>query len=383
MPNSCRRFSPLLALLALWLAAAFPVMRAQSWIEDSFEDFADGRPDASGQNIYVSRDGTVRTIHRFDLNQDGYLDLIFNNTHDSITYVDATWGQFDAGRTFAHSSLAVLGSLRAAAGDLNRDGFADLVFCPNPDGIQHPRRFISIAWGDREGWSSNRITGVLPAWDPRAVAVADLNRDRWPDIVVLAQAPRRQPDGKPVDAMVMKVFWGSRLGFFLGRRQSRELPVSVDLKAADFDADGSRDVAVLTSENEIRIFWAGVRVVARGPAPEFHPRPPVGPRGRLPGGRGHRMGMGLADLVAGTDEGDPLHHQRRRPAQLEPAEPETVRTGVPHLHRRSGRRRTRRPGAHRVRHPACVGGASGGRPIVRAGFGSFGEMRETTILPAR
>ena len=290
MPNSCHRFSSLLTLLVLWLAAAFPAMRAQSWIEDSFEDFADGRLDASGQNIYVSRDGTVRTIHRFDLNQDGYLDLIFNNTHDSITYVDATWAQFDAGRNLSHSSLAVLGSLRAAAGDLNRDGFADLVFCPNPDGIQHPRRFVSVAWGGREGWSSNRITGVLPTWDPRAVAVADLNRDRWPDIVVLSQAPRRQPDGTPVDRMVMKVFWGSRLGFFLGRRQSRELPVSVDLKAADFDADGARGRCRVDLGKRDPGLLGGFRIVARDPAPEFHPRPPAGPRGRLPGGRGHRWG---------------------------------------------------------------------------------------------
>ena len=265
-------------------------MRAQNWIEDSFEDFANGRLDASGQNIYVSRDGTVRTIHRFDLNQDGYLDLIFNNTHDSITYVDATWGQFDAGRTLSHSSLAVLGSLRAAAGDLNRDGFADLVFCPNPDGIQHPRRFISIAWGGREGWSSNRITGVLPAWDPRAVAVADLNRDRWPDIVVLAQAPRRQPDGRPVDGMVMKVFLGQSAGLFSrqspepgaprfgrlegGRLRRRRSPGRC---RADL---GKRDPGLL----------GGFRIVARDPAPEFHPRPPGGPRDRLPGRRGHRWG---------------------------------------------------------------------------------------------
>ena len=128
----------------------------------------------------------------------------------------------------------MLGSLRAVAGDLNRDGITDLVFCPNPDGIQHPRRFVSIAWGGAEGWTSNRISGVLPAWDPRAAAIADLNRDHWPDIVVLAQAPRRQPDGTPVKNMVMKVFWGGRLGFYLGRRQIQELPMSVDMKAADF-----------------------------------------------------------------------------------------------------------------------------------------------------
>lgn len=61
------------------LGLAFPMIAAaQTWVEDSYADFADGRLDASGQNIYVSRDGSVRTIHRFDLNQDSFIDLVFN-----------------------------------------------------------------------------------------------------------------------------------------------------------------------------------------------------------------------------------------------------------------------------------------------------------------
>jgi len=63
---------------------------AQHWVDDSFEDLADGILDAAGQNIYVSRDGTIRTINRFDLNDDGYLDLIFNCTHDTYQMLPAT-----------------------------------------------------------------------------------------------------------------------------------------------------------------------------------------------------------------------------------------------------------------------------------------------------
>ena len=41
-------------------------------------DFSRSTLDAAGQNLYVNRDGKVRTINRFDLNDDGHLDLIFN-----------------------------------------------------------------------------------------------------------------------------------------------------------------------------------------------------------------------------------------------------------------------------------------------------------------
>ena len=54
-----------LALFSTALPAGEPVL----WVEDSFEDFADGQLDAAGQNLYVSRDGAVRSIHRFDLNR--------------------------------------------------------------------------------------------------------------------------------------------------------------------------------------------------------------------------------------------------------------------------------------------------------------------------
>ena len=49
-------------VIGILLIAA--IAHSQTWIEDSFEDFADGTFDASGQNIFVSRDGKVRTINR-------------------------------------------------------------------------------------------------------------------------------------------------------------------------------------------------------------------------------------------------------------------------------------------------------------------------------
>ena len=101
--------------------------------------------DAAGQNIYVSRDGKVRTINRFDLNDDGHLDLIFNCTHNTYQMLPATLGTLTPNGLVHSQEIAVEGSQHVALGDLNADGYTDAVFCPNRIGVHHDRRFLSIA----------------------------------------------------------------------------------------------------------------------------------------------------------------------------------------------------------------------------------------------
>ena len=240
----------------LWLSVFSEQSEAQDptwWVEDTFEDFADGRLDASGQNLYVARDGTLRTIHRFDLNQDGFLDLIFNSTHDTSAYIPATLASLTPRRRIQEAPLAVRGSIRALVTDLNRDGHSDLAFCPNYSGLQNNRRFLTIIWGGDDGWPSHRSNGVLPVHGAMALAAADLNRDQWPDLVVLngeAWLPQ-QPEGQ-----VVRIFWGSEHGYLLNRRQDLGVPEAFDLAASDFDGDGSGDVAVLTTQGVLRLFWS-------------------------------------------------------------------------------------------------------------------------------
>ena len=148
---------------------------SQTWTKDTFAEFTDGQLDASGHNLYVSRDGTVRTIHRFDLNQDA-------------------------------------------------------AFCPNPSGIQHSRRFVTVLWGGSDGWSAERSNGQLPVHTASRIAVADLNHDDWPDIVVLngpAWLPN-QPQGN-----IVRIFWGSPDGYLFSLRRDLGASSSLDLVAAD------------------------------------------------------------------------------------------------------------------------------------------------------
>ena len=249
----CHRQSALLVLTMLLWVIPVTSLLSETWIEDSFQDFADGQLDASGQNIYISRSGKIRTIQRFDLNQDGHLELIFNSTHDSYALLPATLGTMRPQGSIEQSSLAVEGSTEVELADLNRDGYLDAVFCPNKSGIQHSRRFVTILWGGEDGWPAHRSNGILPTRDARAIALADLNCDQWPDIVVLNS--KAWLVGQPAGNIV-RIFWGGPAGFLLSRRQDEGVEGAIDLTAGDFDGDGSSDLAVLTSRKTIEFFWS-------------------------------------------------------------------------------------------------------------------------------
>ena len=56
----------------------------QAWIHRGFEEFARGRFDNGGSNLYVNARGEIETIHRTDVNDDGYVDIVLANTHGYI-----------------------------------------------------------------------------------------------------------------------------------------------------------------------------------------------------------------------------------------------------------------------------------------------------------
>ena len=285
--------------LSVVLLPALPAIREsrgqQTWVDNRFEEFSKGTLDASGQNIYISRDGAIRTINQFDLNADGHLDLIFNCTHDTYQMVPATVGWLDDAAKSTEQPLAVEGSRQVALGDLNGDGYTDAVFCPNQIGVHHQRRHLSIAWGGADGWDARRINGALPMHGAVDVAIADLNADEFPDIAVLG-AERWRVD-QPVGNIV-RIFWGSADGYALVERLDLAVEGGTDLAAADFDANGTRELAVLSARGQVTLFRAGVDTSPT--------KPPVALRIVLPGDDVTCLtaadwdGSGQAGLLVGT-----------------------------------------------------------------------------------
>ena len=221
------------------------------WVEDTFEDFIDGNLDASGQNIYVRRDGTISTIHRYDINNDGYLDLFFGNTHDEQTVVSPVIAMIDKNKNVKSYELDILGSNHIQVSDLNRDGLSDLIFSLTNDGLQTSRRFLTIVYGDKEGWSSKKSGGLLTACNPLDIAIADINADGWPDVAIVNRA---YTTTKYLPKENIRVYLGGSDGFKIDKFKDFNSPDARCIVSGDFNEDGFDDFATLSREGGVRIF---------------------------------------------------------------------------------------------------------------------------------
>ena len=235
-----------LILLHHLLLVPCPALLGQdAWVEDSFEDFRDGTFDASGQNLFVTAQGRIRTIHRFDLNQDGHLDVVFCSSHDVMHSPKPTLLTHRAGRGAGDiGRLAMAGSVCGAAADMNKDGFLDLVLCPNQNGISH-RRYARVFWGGADGWVRQRTT-TLATNIARAVQIADVDGDGWPDVLVLNGQRWSEQEGG--EAM-LRIYWGSDESFRHEQHRDVLLGHARDMVVTDLDGDDRPDIAILQQSN--------------------------------------------------------------------------------------------------------------------------------------
>jgi hypothetical protein len=151
--------------------------------EKGFDTFSKGKFGNAGQNIYVSQKGVIQRIHQFDVNGDGFIDLPFANSHDdslrvpAYVYVDPLNGK-------ERIEIPTEGAYTGAVGDLNNDGYDDLVIGNQYDGASN-YTYAQIYYGSPKGYSTKRM---LNLWAPscKSVAIGDFNGDGRKDIAFVS-----------------------------------------------------------------------------------------------------------------------------------------------------------------------------------------------------
>ncbi len=191
-----------------------------------------------------------------DLNCDGWPDIFISShfhNRDFNQHSPVYWGS-ETGFTFEDRlDLPTVGAATSAAGDLDRDGYVDLVVptkIKDYDGVSDNKTLdgteVTIFWGSRAGPDPDR-TSTLAAYGPESVAIEDINGDSHPDLLVLCAATG-------TDETASRIYWGP-----FNQDPATEPPLSSTLETgkarssaiADFDGDGDLDIAISAYDSDV------------------------------------------------------------------------------------------------------------------------------------
>jgi len=277
-----------------------------AWIHGGFEEFVRGQFEDGGSNLYVNAHGVIETIHRTDVNNDGYVDIVLPNSHGYIER-GPTWiykVSTGDGKDRPRRELPNDSSWMSRVVDVDCDGYNDLVVVNAENGVTSELSSY-IYWGGPNGLTGERtefrtagaydvaicdITGnglpnvIFPsAWvdhhnpgrprpiqvfeqvEPRkfidaskrhgligmgavSVLCEDLNGDGRPELVV---ADYRNEFEYDTDSLL---YWGTPQGF--NAESPLRLPThhTMQVIAGDLNGNGWKDL-IFTGGNKIYIYW--------------------------------------------------------------------------------------------------------------------------------
>ena len=214
----------------------------KTWVTEGFDAFRCGTFGNAGQNVYVSKAGVLQRIYQYDLDKNGYFDLVFancQNHHESApSYVYSIDGKRIA-------TLPGQGSRSGLVADLNGDGITDVVIAGFVN-LLVPFTAADVYYGQPDGSYNENCRIRLQT--PQAV---DCSCGRFDGAKSPSLAFAMPKYG------VVRVYSQSELGFEWAKFS--DLKIDADLVAAgDFDGDGFDDLACRKEDSTATtVYWGG------------------------------------------------------------------------------------------------------------------------------
>ncbi|VAX21021.1 hypothetical protein MNBD_IGNAVI01-402 [hydrothermal vent metagenome] len=254
----------------LLLIFSITIMNAQSvWREESFDDFIDGSFDDGGANMYVSHNGKIQAINRWDVNNDSAVDILCVNSHSLVEMLDMSiyWGN---GKDFSisnHSYIPANGPMWVTADDLNNDGDMDLVVPNYSNGTWTDMdSFIYYGGLGKSDTVKNGEWGFYPfkkrvslkSSAAQSAVVEDFNKDGYKDIAfAFSNGFWEYRDKDKTGSSYSRIYWGGKDGYSNENFNNIATNGATDVASADLNNDGWNDLVFANGNGKTSYVYFG------------------------------------------------------------------------------------------------------------------------------
>ncbi len=230
--------------------------RSLSWVVEGFEEFRKGDFGNGGQNLYVSRKGVLQRIFQYDLNHNGYFDIVFSETQNHCECAPS-YVYYDPLGESRRIELPSRGSISGIAADISGDGFTDLLIAMKND-LADVFLNAYIYYGGEDDFSERR-QHCIPAPCCDSVCVGDFT------------ASGKKALAFAVCNGLVRIFYQTDLGIEPKRYVDMEIDASM-LASGDLDGDGFDDMIVRNRAGQTIVYWGGKTGIDPG---NFTPLPEI------------------------------------------------------------------------------------------------------------
>ena len=225
----------------------------KKWSISGFDGLSRGSLGNAGQNLYVSQKGVLQRIWQFDVNKDGYVDLLIANSHDYNEHPDLYIIKEPCGQ-WVQRNVLTQGCQAGHVCDFNGDGYGDVILAANNDG-HHADLASYVYFGGKGGITETRKL-ELAAPGCSCCVSGDFDGDGKMELCYLVSTGAEHSSSPGLlHNYRLRVYHTTDIGIEMGSYTDYAAPDIAWFVAGDIDGDGCDDLYCRTKDGKWLILW--------------------------------------------------------------------------------------------------------------------------------